>query len=71
MPRKLPSKTKFVRYARWMSFAAVQRMSASSTKSMRKLSPKSRTRATASVRSSTTGGSAAAAAVATGAEPIR
>ncbi len=38
IPRKLASKTKFVRYARWMSLAAVHRMSANSTNSMRKLS---------------------------------
>ena len=38
MPRKLPSRTKFEKYARKRTFEPVQRMSASSTNSIRLLS---------------------------------
>ena len=38
MPRKDPSSTKLLKYERWTTFEPVQRMSASSTKSIRQLS---------------------------------
>src|SRR6187399_2995697 len=37
MPRKDPSSTKLLKYERWTMFEPVQRMSASSTKSIRQL----------------------------------
>ncbi len=42
MPRKDPSSTKLLKYDRWTMFEPVQRMSASSTKSISELSRTSR-----------------------------
>src|SRR6476620_7664565 len=43
MPRNEPSRTKFEKYDRWMTFAPSQRINASSRKSMRELASSSRT----------------------------
>ncbi len=49
MPRKLPRSTKFEKYERCNTFDPAHRMSASSTKSITKLSPSSRIRSAAVV----------------------